>query len=197
MRIISGKARGTKINTIDGETTRPTLDRVKESLFNIIQYQIMNTNVLDLFAGSGALGIEALSRGAISATFCDINSECIKIIAKNLEKTHLKESARLYNLDYKKCLNVLKDDGIVFDIVFIDPPYKNDIAIEATKIIVNNNLLSKDGIIIVETDEISRDERQIEKLMNNNSEKFKNLHIKSKRKYGRANLLFLGINEEK
>ena len=91
MRVISGIARGTKIKSIDSMSTRPTLDRVKEALFNILQNYIKNAIVLDLFAGSGALGIEALSRGAKRAYFCDINKEAIKIIKENLEKTRLIE----------------------------------------------------------------------------------------------------------
>ena len=89
MRVISGLARGTKLKTIDEMTTRPTLDRVKESLFNILQNQIKNSVVLDLFAGSGALGIEALSRGAAKAYFCDTNRDAINVIKENLNKTRL------------------------------------------------------------------------------------------------------------
>ena len=197
MRIISGKARGTKINTIESDTTRPTLDRVRESVFNIIQNRISNSVVLDLFAGSGALGIEALSRGADLAVFCDSNDKCIKMVKTNLEKTHLYEKSECYSMDYKKCLNKIKNNGIIFDIVFIDPPYKENISIEATKSIIQFGLLKKDGIIIIETDEINRDEKELEELLKSTNEKFKSLHIISKRKYGRANLLFLGINEEK
>ena len=197
MRIISGKARGTKINTIESNTTRPTLDRVRESIFNIIQDRVNDSVVLDLFAGSGALGIEALSRGADMVVFCDSNEKCIKMVKTNLEKTHLYEKSKCYSMDYKKCLNKMKNNGIIFDIVFIDPPYKDDIAVEATKSIIQFGLLRNDGIIILETDEIIRDEKELEELFKSTNEKFKSLHIISKRKYGRANLLFLGINEEK
>ena len=90
MRIISGKARGTKINTIDNISTRPTLDRVRESLFNIIQNEIRDKMILDLFAGSGALGIEALSRGAKHCVFCDMNPQAVDIINQNLNKSIIK-----------------------------------------------------------------------------------------------------------
>ena len=119
MRIISGKARGTKINTIDEVTTRPTLDRVRESLFNIIQNYVSNTYVLDIFAGSGALGIEALSRGAKQAVFCDINKDAVKIINENLMKTRLKENAIVYNMNYKKMIEKLSKNDFKFDIVFV------------------------------------------------------------------------------
>ena len=194
MRIISGKAKGTKINTIKSMTTRPTLDRVKESLFNIIQNELNNTVVLDLFAGSGALGIEALSRGANNAVFCDTNLECIKVIKQNLEKTHLTSKAIIYNKDYKECLKELSKNNIKLDIVFIDPPYKKNIAIDATEAIMKLDLLNKNGFIVIETDEINRDESELDELID---EKDYKLFIKSKRKYGRANLIFLSVIEEK
>ncbi len=194
MRIISGKAKGTKISTIKSMTTRPTLDRVKESLFNIIQYELNNTVVLDLFAGSGALGIEALSRGAKKAVFCDTNLECIKVIKQNLEKTHLTSNAIIYNKDYKECLKELTKNNIKLDIVFIDPPYKKNIAVDATKTIMRLGLLNKNGFIVIETDEINRDENELNELLNKDDNI---LFIKSKRKYGRANLIFLSVIEEK
>ena len=104
MRIISGTARGTKLFTLEGQTTRPTLDRVKESIFNIIQSQIINSNFLDVFSGSGAIGLEAASRGAKKVILCDKSKDAINIINKNIEKTHLKEKIELYNLDYETLL---------------------------------------------------------------------------------------------
>ena len=100
MRIIGGKARGTKLYTLEGITTRPTLDRVKESIFNIVQNEIKDSVVLDLFAGSGAIGLEMLSRGAKRVVLCDKSKEAIEIIKKNIEKTHMNESVELYNLDF-------------------------------------------------------------------------------------------------
>lgn len=91
MRVISGNARGKKLVSLEGVNTRPTLDRVKESLFNILQFDIANKNVLDLFAGSGAIGIEAISRGAASATFCDHSNDAIKVIKTNVLNTHSQE----------------------------------------------------------------------------------------------------------
>lgn len=180
MRVISGLARGTKLKTIDEMTTRPTLDRVKESLFNILQNQIKNSVVLDLFAGSGALGIEALSRGAAKAYFCDTNRDAINVIKENLNKTRLISKAEVLNVDYKKALNNINES---FDLIFLDPPYKLDIAVDALKSIINNNLLKSEGIIVIETDEIDRDINELYNLSE--------IDIIDKRKYGRANLIFL------
>lgn len=196
MRVISGTARGTKINTIESTLTRPTLDRVKESLFNILQNRIKNSIILDLFAGSGALGIEALSRGACKAVFCDLNNKAVNIIKQNLQKTNLTDNSIVLNMDYKKCLKKIHNNSIKFDIVFLDPPYKLDFAIKAVDQIISLGILNYNGLIIVETDEILRDEKEIKKVLKANEKNIYNIHIVDKRKYGRANLLFLGIDEE-
>ena len=104
-----GKAKGTKLYTLEGINTRPTLDRVKESIFNIIQNDIQDSRVLDLFAGSGAIGIELLSRGANKAVLCDKSSEAINIIKKNIQKTRMEEKAEIYNTDYKSCIAKIKN----------------------------------------------------------------------------------------
>ena len=139
MRVISGTARGTKINSIDSIETRPTLDRVKESLFNIIQNKLEDAIVLDLFAGSGAIGIECISRGAEKAYFCEKSHQATKMVYENLIKTRLKDKAIVLNKDYEKCLKQLYDDKIRFDLIYIDPPYKADIAVKATEKIFYRN----------------------------------------------------------
>ena len=173
MRVISGTARGTKLNSIDNISTRPTLDRVKEPLFSIIQTHLQESNVLDLFAGSGALGIEALSRGAKHCTFCDKSYETIKMLKQNLEKAKLEDKGTIFIKDYKKCLKELNNKK--YDIIFIDPPYKLDIAVNSIKLILEYNMISKDGIIILETDELENI----------------NLEVYDVRKYGRVSLIFL------
>lgn len=183
MRVISGIARGTKIKSIDSMSTRPTLDRVKEALFNILQNYIKNAIILDLFAGSGALGIEALSRGAKRAYFCDINKEAIKIIKENLEKTRLIEKSVIYNEDYIIAIKKIKEP---LSIVFLDPPYKLDLAVKSIKELQKNKLLTNNSIIIIETDELNRDIEELQKI--------KNLEIIDNRKYGRANLIFIKTN---
>jgi len=182
MRVISGSARGTVLHSIEDISTRPTLDRVKESLFNIIQNDIEDTTVLDLFAGSGAIGIEFLSRRAKQVYFCDKSSKAVAMIEKNLEKTKLKEKAIVYNKDYIDCINTVKN--IKFDIIFLDPPYKEEFALDAIEKISNLQLLKYDGIIIIETDEPERD---INRINNMNI----NYKIYDLRKYGRVSLIFL------
>lgn len=182
MRVISGKARGTKLNSIESLSTRPTLDRVKESLFNIIQNDLKGAIVLDLFAGSGQLGIEALSRGADKAYLCDINRDAVKMIKQNLDKTRLSDKAVVINEDYKKALRTLNTNE-KFDIIFIDPPYKEDIAVDSIIDIIHESKLKENGIMIIETDEIERDLREINKI--------ENIKIIDQRKYGRASLIFI------
>ena len=115
MRVISGTARGSILHSIENINTRPTLDRVKESLFNIIQNKIPDAVVLDLFAGSGALAIEALSRGAQKAYLCDYSKEAIQMINKNLEKTRLIEKTKIYNTDYMETLKRIEKENVKFD----------------------------------------------------------------------------------
>ena len=186
MRIISGTARGTKLYTLEGQATRPTLDRVKESLFNIIQNEIIDSNFLDVFSGSGAIGLEAASRGAKKVILCDKSKDAIKIINKNIEKTHLKEKVELYNVDYKELIkNKLKEK---IDIVYIDPPYDSDFAVDAVKLLIENKLVDEKTLIIIETDQEKRILKQLE------NEKLK-IQITDKRKYGRAIIIFLKLEE--
>ena len=123
MRIISGKAKGTKLYTLEGMNTRPTLDRVKESIFNIMQGEIEDAKVLDLFAGSGAIGIEFLSRGAEKVYFCDKSPKAVDMIKKNLDKTKLKDKATILNNDYIDCIDKIKNIKFDMDKMIV---YKND-----------------------------------------------------------------------
>ena len=175
---------GTILHSIDDINTRPTLDRVKESLFNIIQYDIDDAVILDLFTGSGAIAIEFLSRGAKEAYLCDNSKKSIEMAKKNLEKTRLQTKAHVFNMDYLECINILNKQDIKFDIIFLDPPYKKDLSIIALKEIDNKHLLKENGIVIIETDEPERDIREIELLQIN-------FNMYDLRKYGRASLIFL------
>lgn len=185
MRIISGTARGTKLYTLEGQITRPTLDRVKESLFNIIQNKIPNSIFLDLFSGSGAIGLEAASRGAKKVILCDKSKDAISIIKKNIEKTHLDNKVELYNLDYELLLQTKIKEKL--DIIYIDPPYDSDFVNKSIECIINKKLVSEDSMIIIETDDEFRILKDLE-----NSE----IEITDKRKYGRATLIFLKIRKE-
>ncbi len=180
MRIISGKARGTKLYTLEGNNTRPTLDRIKEALFNIIQNEIPNCVFLDLFSGSGAIGLEAVSRGAKKAILGENSKQAIKIIEKNIEKTHLREQIELLPYDYKIILEKhIKD---LIDIVYIDPPYRTDYAYKAIKMILDKELLNEQGIIIIETDNTEEILNLLEEI---------EIQIKDIREYGRVKLIFL------
>lgn len=180
MRVISGIARGTRLETLEGNNTRPTLDRVKEALFNILQTNVKDAYVLDLFSGSGALGIEALSRGAKFCVMGDKSNDAVRILMRNLERTHLAEKAKIIKNDYIKTLNSLQ--GEKFDLIFLDPPYGADIAVNSVSYIIELDLLSNDGIIVLETDD---DKREIENL------KKVNVNVYDLRKYGRVTLMFL------
>ena len=138
--------------------------------------------VLDLFAGSGAIGIECLSRGAKRAYMCDKSHEAIKFINDNLSKTRLQENAIIVNQDYAGFLQSLKGKDVKFDIIYLDPPYELDIAKNAIKLILDYKLLNEEGIIIVETDQKEREMKNLEKMK---------VEIYDIRKYGRANLIFL------
>lgn len=182
LRIISGQNRGTKLYTLEGEHTRPTLDRVKEPLFNIINFKLEDAIVLDLFAGSGALGLESLSRGAEKAIFCDNSNDAINIINKNIEKTRHLEDSIVINKNYEKALEEIKIKKILLDIIFIDPPYESNFYYNSLELIKKYELLKKDGIIILETD----DEKRILNYIDNEY-----FDIYDIRKYGRAYLVFL------
>lgn len=146
MRVITGSARGAKLAAAEGLELRPTADRVKEALFSSIQFAIEGRRVLDLFAGSGQLGIEVLSRGAKEAVFVDSGASAVAVIKKNLEHTKLAEKATVINEDYEACLRRNKK---VFDIVFIDPPYGKGLAARSLGLVVP--FLSQGGIVICET----------------------------------------------
>ena len=182
MRVISGTARGKKLNSLEGLETRPTLDRVKEALFNILQFNIKEASVLDLFSGSGALAIEALSRGAKQAVVCDNSSKAIRIIKENLEATRLIEKVEIINKDYVQALEKLKNKSKKFDIIFLDPPYKTDYVIKSINYILEYKLLAEDGIIVVETD----DENKIKEIEN-----IKDLDVYDTRKYGIVYVIFI------
>lgn len=150
MRVVSGSLRGMKLNTIEGDSTRPTREVVKEALFSIIMNYVEDANFLDLFAGSGAIGIEAISRGAKSAIFIDLNPNCIKVIRENVKKARIEDVSRIYNTDYKMALKKLSNEKL--DIIYVDPPYNKQMGIDAIERISEYDLLASDGIIIMETD---------------------------------------------
>jgi len=148
MRIISGNFKGTTLFTLTGDNTRPTLDRVKESLFNILGNTFYDIFVLDLFAGSGALGLEAVSRGASFCDFVDISNDAVNIINKNIDKCHAKEVAKVHKTDFDTAIKKFPDNR--FDLVFLDPPYGKDMGILAINKL--DRIVKDTGIVILETD---------------------------------------------
>ena len=147
MRIISGKARGTKLKTLEGSNTRPTLERVKEALFSMIQFDISDAYVLDLFSGSGQLALEAVSRGARFADMCDSSKEAVAVIRENIKKTHFEEKTAVYLCDYKQFLLRTKQK---YDLVFLDPPYKGEMIVSSLKAMFDSGLLSDNAVVVCE-----------------------------------------------
>ena len=147
MRVITGKARGIVLKTPEGMLTRPTADRVKEALFSIIQFEIPGARVLDLFGGTGQLGIEALSRGAASAVFVDSREDACKLIRENLKRTKLETQGKVIRSDY---LQYLKRCADRFEIIILDPPYAEVFLENALKAITEIDILHSGGIIVAE-----------------------------------------------
>lgn len=149
MRVISGSARGKKLLCVDNMDIRPTLDRVKESVFNMIAFDIPDSCVLDLFSGSGSLGIEALSRGAAHCTFVDKSAASVAVTKENLKATRLDTIADVVCADSIDFIN--KTDK-KFDIIFIDPPYESDLYEKSLSAILKAHILKDDGFIVAEYD---------------------------------------------
>lgn len=171
MRIISGSRRGHKLVGFSGDDIRPTTDRVKESIFNLIQMYIPDSSVLDLFCGSGALACESLSRNAQKAVLVDINKNSIEIAKKNIMNLNFQEKAEFFNMsaiDYIKCANCK------FDVIFLDPPYNKGLVGLVLKQIIDSELLYDDGIIMLESDSTDEHEEVV------------GLNIIKQKKYGRT-----------
>lgn len=150
MRVISGKLRGREIKGYDIDGTRPTMARVKESMFAIIQNEIKDSICLDLFSGSGNLGIEAISNGAKICYFIDNNKIAINTIKDNVNKLNIKDKSIVINSDYLDALKKFKEERIKFNIVFLDPPYKDNIISDILNYLYKNKLLKRDAIVICE-----------------------------------------------
>jgi len=178
MRIIAGKYKYKKLYEFNVPSTRPTTDKVKEALFDILS-SLDNLVCLDLFAGTGALGLEALSRNAKMCYFCESNIDIYKILVKNFQHVGINDSqVHALRSDYLKALKWYKGKGIVFDIIFIDPPYKTDLAEKAINFIIDNNMLTENGVICWEHD-------------NSKLEIIKKYNILKHKKYGSVFLTFV------
>lgn len=185
MRIIAGEAKGRKLLSPIGKNTRPTLDRVKESIFDIIQFKVYGSVVLDAFSGTGSLGLEAVSRGAKKCYLVDKSVDTFNILKKNIISLKFQDRCECVNKDSYEYLRLLSKKNIKFDIIFIDPPYSKEMIPPAIEIIYDKNLLLKSGIIVTKID--SR-----EKLYTG----FKNIKLYDHRKYGNTTICFYRIEEE-
>ena len=185
MRVIAGSARRLLLKAPDGMDTRPTADRVKESLFNMLNPDLYGCAFLDLFSGSGAIGIEALSRGAQRAVLVDASMECAGIIKQNLEVTKLGENAEIINEDVYAAIERLGRRGDKFDIIFMDPPYAAGYYVPVMEAIKKADILAAEGYIVAESD------KGVDFTA---AEGFK---IFKERKCGPAVMNFLNLEEEK
>ncbi len=150
MRVIAGTAKRLQLKTVEGMATRPTTDRIKETLFNMISGYLVDSNFLDLFSGSGAIGIEALSRGAAHAGFVEQDKKAMKCIQENLAYTKLADKAKTYEMDALHALSRLECESIQYDYIFMDPPYNQLLERRVLEYLSDSSLLSPDGIIIIE-----------------------------------------------
>ncbi len=152
MRVIGGSAKGQRLTSLPGDHTRPTLDRIKEAMFSMIQLYLYDAKVLDLFSGSGALGIEALSRGAKECYFADDDRGSIRVIKENLGKTKFTSNSKVFLMDFSRALETFRREKIFFDLIFLDPPYGKGLVEEALGIIEKEGLLAPEGLVVVEQD---------------------------------------------
>jgi 16S rRNA (guanine(966)-N(2))-methyltransferase RsmD len=182
LRVISGEFKGRKLEKLEGMEIRPTSDRVKESLFNMLGIKLYDCAFLDLFAGTGGIGIEAYSRGAEQVVFIDESAKSIKVLKTNLDKLKILDAVEVYNTDYINAISKLAIDHRKFDIIFIDPPYLKGYAQNALEAISEHHVLHEEGIAIVEHD--------IADKMPENAGK---LNLTRQKKYGSTMLSFYGF----
>ncbi|MGL4847940.1 MAG: 16S rRNA (guanine(966)-N(2))-methyltransferase RsmD [Clostridium sp.] len=184
MRIIAGKARGRKLLSPETYETRPTLDRVKEAMFSIVQGYIPNALVIDVFAGTGSLGLEAASRGAKEVHLIDKSSQTYPILRKNVQNLKFEDTCFTYNSDSYVVLKTLAKKNKKFDLMFIDPPYCKEMIPEALKITYENGLLKEDGIIVTKID-------SMEEIY----EGYESLKLVRNKRYGNTTVCFYKYEE--
>lgn len=185
MRVIAGEFRGRRLDRIEGMDIRPTSDMVKESLFNILGNDVIDSVFLDLFGGTGSVGIEALSRGAKHVVFIDAGIKSIKVLKGNLEHLNIKDNVEVFHTDYSTAISKLYKFKKQFDIIFIDPPYRTGMDKSALEEIDKNPILSQSGLIVVEHDSRDAMPQQVGKL-----------YIYRTKQYGNTSLSFYSINKQ-
>lgn len=172
MRVITGTAKGRKLKSPKGMETRPTSDRIKEALFNIIGPRVIDVNFLDLYAGTGAIGIEALSRGALKAVFVEKNPNTVKIVRENLRLTGLLEKAEILTHDADRAINLISAKGEKFELIFIDPPYLKDLEKVSLEMIESKFLLAPGGLVITESSKLDKMPHEVGQLKMFRQEKY-------------------------
>ena len=187
MRIITGRAKGIKLETLKGDNTRPTAERTKEAVFSMLQFDIEGREVLDLYAGSGQMGLEAVSRGAASATLVDKSKDAVSVIQKNIDKTRLGESCRVFCSDAVDYIRTVKSRR-KFDIVFIDPPYALRAVPQTLAALVNSDLLKVGALVVCESEEAD--------VLENSPDLSKKFEVVKRAKYGVANITILTPTRE-
>ncbi len=186
-RINKGKARGTKLAAPKGETTRPTAERTKEAIFSILQFEMEGREVLDLFAGSGQMGLEALSRGAVHAVLCDRSREAADVIRANALKTRLVSQCDIYCTDYATALQAMRHNR-TFDLVFLDPPYAAGLLSDVLDRLVRARLLRDGAIVVCETGDPTGVREAVD---------LDSFSIEREAKYGIAHVAILKYHEQK
>ena len=186
MRIITGKAKGIKLETLKGDNTRPTSERAKEAVFSMLQFELEGREVLDLFAGSGQMGLEAVSRGAAGATFVDKSKDAAVVIAKNIEKTRLSDSCRLLCSDVNDFIRAFKGRK-KYDIVFIDPPYMLHAVAQTLRALIDAEMLKPTSIVVCESEE--------ENVFETSPEVGRKFEILKLAKYGAAHISVLAVRK--
>ena len=151
MKIITGIAKGMNLETLEGEATRPTSQRVKEAIFSMLRFELEGRTVLDLFAGSGQIGLEAISCGAATAVLCDKARDAVAVIEKNVDKAHMNEQCTVICADYAECIRRMEAQGKKFDLVFIDPPYASALVFEALTCLLKHGLLKPTSLLVCES----------------------------------------------
>lgn len=213
MRIITGSARGVKLETLEGDATRPTTERVKEALFSMLQFDLEGREVLDLFAGSGQLGLEALSRGAAGAVFVDESRKAADVVLANAKKARLSDRCRVTAMDYKSYLRGRL--ARTFDIVFLDPPYASGFLADALRVLSKGELLSHGALIACECDttvavtkkvhgkkltpeelEARTEEAILTDVFGGNSELRDKYEVRNTSVYGRTRIAILTLKED-
>ena len=185
MRIISGSKRGSKILSPEGMETRPTLDRIKEAIFNIIQNRVMGASVVDVFAGTGSLGLEAASRGAERCYLIDKGEVTYKLLKQNIENLKFQDICTAFNMDSYDALRSFSSQKEKFDLIFIDPPYSKDMIPGAVEQIFKGELLKSDGLIVSKID-------SKEDIYKGNGE----IVLVNSRKYGNTTICFYRFKED-